>query len=138
VPYHHKIKKKMWVFGRKFCENLADNFVPFHHKNLRELGRKIFDFVVIWYFAEKLCDFRTATDQKKICQTNVFFSLSDYRSLLICSSVIPCFRARWKSLQSYKACCMILARVLTCAIVHVHHINFDGKHVISQLMQSSA
>jgi hypothetical protein len=47
VPYHHKIKKKLWVFGRKFCENLAENFVPFHHKNLREFGRKIFDFVVI-------------------------------------------------------------------------------------------
>jgi hypothetical protein len=74
----------VWVFGRKFCENLAENFVPLHHKILRELGqlgRKIFGFVVIWYkilreFGRKLCDYRTTADQKKICQTNVFFYLS--------------------------------------------------------------
>jgi ribosome biogenesis protein Nip4 len=40
-------QKNMWVFGRIFCENLAENVVPFHHKYLREFGRKIFDFVVI-------------------------------------------------------------------------------------------
>jgi hypothetical protein len=44
--------------------------VPFHHKILRELGRKKIDFVVIWCkilreFDRKLCDFRTTADQKK-------------------------------------------------------------------------
>jgi hypothetical protein len=67
----------LWVFGRKFCENLAEIFVPIHHKILRELGRKMFDFMVKWYkilrkFGRKFCDFKTAADQKKICQTNVF------------------------------------------------------------------
>jgi hypothetical protein len=46
VPYHQN-QNFMWVFGRIFCENLAENFVPFHHKILREFGRKIFDFVVM-------------------------------------------------------------------------------------------
>jgi hypothetical protein len=68
----------VWVFGRNFCENLAENFVPFHHKILREFGRKIFDFVVICYkilreFGKKLCDFRTTADQKNYPKPTYFF-----------------------------------------------------------------
>jgi hypothetical protein len=45
---------------------------------LRELGRKIFEFVVIWYkilreFDKKLCDFRTTADQKNSAKPTYFF-----------------------------------------------------------------
>jgi hypothetical protein len=36
-------QKNLQEFSRKFCA-----MWPFHHKILRKLGRKIFDFVVIW------------------------------------------------------------------------------------------